>query len=260
MKRTCIWLGAALAAGVITPAGAVTAPPGSPTFYCDANRPAEADTVEGQLNTLRLTPTTPTLDNQGRWEYGTPFSSGTYTGEANVPASITDWVYFDLDDLNDDPVIGVTPETAVSAVGFQPQLPGATDNMVRYFRYRFNLASTVDPSTYQLSLSGMTADDAIVGTYLNGVRVDSGAASAVGGGATAELQWRSGANELAFAIYDSTATATHFTLGAATQAACNLLAVPPAAAKPVPGLTPAALGLLVAVLTGFGLIGRRRKS
>lgn len=45
-----------------------------------------------------------------------------------------------------------------------------------YFRYKFNLASTIDPSSFQLSLSSLTADDAIVGTYFNGVRVsDSGA-------------------------------------------------------------------------------------
>lgn len=234
------------------PAWSVTAPPGVPTFYCDADRPADADTVENQLNTLRLTPAAPTLANQGRWEYGQPFFPGTTTGAVTVPATLS-WTGFQLTDLNVG--AGVNQAIVDSAVGFQPGRQ-PVNNTVRYFRYRFNLAPTVDPATYQLTLSGLSADDRIVGTYLNGTQVSAAAASVLGAGATPALQWRAGANELTFAILDTISSATHFTLRAATQTTCNYRAAPAA----VPAVHPVGLamtGLLVAA--GFA-VGRRRQS
>jgi hypothetical protein len=249
MKQSVLGLGF-LAASMS--AWAITAPPSAPTFYCDTDRPASADTVEAQLNTTRLTPASPTLENQGRWEYGRPFSTGVSVGDANIPSSLS-WNYFTLNDLNVGG--GVTTATVNAAVGFQPQA-GATAPTVRYFRYRFNLAATVDPATYLLSLSGMSADDRIVGTYLNGVQISTGAAATAGGGATSALQWRSGANELAFAILDTNPAATHFTLTSAAQTTCNFRAIPAS----VPVVHPVGLALMGVLVAGAGALRTRRRA
>lgn len=246
MNFNSLWVG--IAAVAMSSAWAVTAPPSPPTFYCDQDRPAEADTVEAQFNTIRAS------GNQTRWEYGKPFSVGANTGDASVPASISSWTSFTLSDLNVG--AGVTQPTVDTAVGFQPQA-GATAPTVRYFRYRFNLAPTVDAASYQITLSGLLADDQIVGTYLNGVQVSGGAATTVGGGSGAAMQWRPGANELAFAILDTDPAATHLTVQAAAQAVCTLRALPPAAA--VPTLHPGALALLGVLISGIGLGLRRRR-
>ena len=71
--QTALALGALAGLFVAAPASAVKPPGTPPTFYCDANRPTDADTVENQLNTRAKddSPTDADRGNQPRWERAT---------------------------------------------------------------------------------------------------------------------------------------------------------------------------------------------
>ena len=109
-----------------------------------------------------------------------------------------------------------------------PQLPA---DRTYYMRYRFNLAPTVDPATYQLRFASLNADDHIVGIYLNGKRMAPPPPIAtpleLGGGATPNEQWRMGANELAFAVRDNGGGAMYLNVENVTQRVCNWRPAPP---------------------------------
>jgi hypothetical protein len=250
-------IGAAVAVAVqLNLAYAITPPGTPPTFYCDTNRPANADTVEAQLNTTAVSAAD--RGNQPRWEHAEPSSPGVSVAPDPLPAPASGWVYFTGTEISGYPD-GLTDSRSVASVGFMPPQPGAVANTLRYFRYRFVLDATVDPTTYTISLGAAAADDAVLGTYLNGKLVAAGAATTLGGGATPDLQWRTGMNELTFAIFDTVPTATYLVLPSASQAVCRYVAPAPSAMTPVPTTSPAGLALLAAVLAMGAAVGARRR-
>lgn len=111
---------------------------------------------------------------------------------------------------------------SLSSVGFYLANPngGAPSNQTRFLRYQFYLAPEADAATYQLSLSGVGADDQIAGYYINGVL--SGTSPVLGAGPTADLQWKTGLNTLTVALYDTIPSATRLVVGGATASACIL--------------------------------------
>lgn len=120
----------------------------------------------------------------------------------------------------------VSPQLAssqsLSSVGFYLANPngGAAANQTRLLRYQFYLAPEADAASYQLSLTGVAADDSIAGYYINGVL--SGSSPTLGGGASPELQWKTGLNTLTVALYDTIPSATRLTIGGASASACVL--------------------------------------
>lgn len=237
---------ASFAAHAITPAGT------PPTFFCDVNRPVDADTVEAQLNT-RAVNATDRL-NQPRWEYATPPSPGVTAGPDPLPAPAGGWVYFTGTELSGY-VGGLNSSNSLARIGFYPVLPGTVANTMRYFRYRFVLDATVDPATYVLSVPSVLIDDEVRGTYLNGALVSPGLANSIGGGATANLQWRTGLNELTFAVFDgANPAATSLGVTVASQAVCNYRAAPVVAVPTASTTTLVVMGGMLALLAG-----RRRR-
>ena len=255
MQKNAIFNGVAVAvlmcvasaAQAITPAGT------PPTFYCSANRPVDADTVEAQLNTVAVSATD--RGNQPRWEYATPSSPGVSAGPDPLPTPAAGWVAFAGTELSGY-FGGLSSTTSLNGIGFYPAQAGAVDNTMRYFRYRFVLDPTVDPTTYVLSIPGYVADDAVRGTYLNGKRVSTGAAATIGGGATPDLQWRTGQNELVIAVFDTISSATWMRISAAQQTVCDYRAAP-AAVPTVSGIGLAMTGGMVVLLAGW--LRRRRR-
>lgn len=111
---------------------------------------------------------------------------------------------------------------SLTSVGFYLANPngGAAANQTRFLRYQFYLAPEADAATYQLTLGGVGADDQIAGYYINGVL--SGTSPTLGGGASADLQWKTGLNTLTVALFDTIPSATRLIVGGATSSACVL--------------------------------------
>lgn len=192
----------------VTPAGT------PPTFYCNANRPANADMVEALFDTKAVSASD--RSNQPRWEYAAPSFPGIANGPDPLPAEITSWTYFTgLETAS----YGLGSAISLARVGFYPNQTGAVNNTMRYFRYRFNLDASVDASKFTIKFATLAADDAIKGTYINGKRVSpSGPANTnLGAGTTSDLQWKTGLNELSFAVLDTINSATSLTVGSATH-------------------------------------------
>ena len=239
------------------PAAAITPPGTPPTFYCDTDRPPGADRVEAQLNTVAgntTVPNHPDRGNQPRWEW-TPTGFAPLLGADPLPGGMS-WTFINGHEMDrymsthSSRRVGTFPPVS------DPQLPG---NLTYYFRYRFNLAPTVDPATYKLRIANLAADDRIVGVYLNGKRMATAPSTplALGGGITPNEQWRMGANELAFAVRDtSSGGAMWLYVENVTQPVCNWRPAPqPAAVPAMNGWGLAALGGLL----GGAAAWRRRK-
>ena len=232
--RFALTLGAALGLYAAAPAWAITPPGTPPTFFCDANRPANADTVEAQFNTLAPTNDVTAADrgNQPRWEWAAPASGvGLTAGPDPLPGGLS-WTHFTGREMVGYLGIATRVDYPRTFIGFYPAQAGAVSNTIRYFRYQFYLDASVDPTTYRLNLTGARADDAFRGTYLNGTRVSPALATTIGGGAT---PFQPGLNELTFAIFDNGPSATWMGIQNVTQSGCNVL--PPA---PDTALTPPA--------------------
>lgn len=92
--QTALALGALAGLFVAAPASAITPPGTPPTFYCDANRPANADTVEAQLNTRAKNGSATDADrgNQPRWERATASFALQSTGSDPLPGTLT-WAF-----------------------------------------------------------------------------------------------------------------------------------------------------------------------
>ena len=219
--RFALTLGAALGLYAAAPAWAVTPPPAPPTFYCDANRPANADTVQAQLNTLAPNNNVndPDRGNQPRWEWAAPSFPGVTQGEAQRPNGLN-WTHFTGMELVS--YADTLPHRG-TRIGFYPRQPGAVANTLRYFRYQFKLDQSVDPATYALHIGNMIADDRIVGIYINDTRVSTGPMATIGGGATIDTQWKAGLNELTFAVFDTDPSATWLGISNVTQSGCVVL-------------------------------------
>ena len=127
------------------PASAITPSGTPPTFYCDANRPANADTVEAQLNTRAKNGSAIDADrgNQPRWERATASFALQSTGSDPLPSTLT-WAFFNGHEI--DRYLTFSPPHANYPGIFigsylpagQPQLPA---NHLYYMRYRFKLES-----------------------------------------------------------------------------------------------------------------------
>ena len=257
-------------------AWAVTPPGTPPTFSCHASNP---DKVAELLNTRGVSATDQL--NQPRWEYTGRFPEATRpTAAATVPT--TTWTYFDgheMDRYYTPPFVAAAtparpyplyPDRFVGHFGNPPE-PG---NQMRHFRYKFRLASDVDPATYQLSItqaavegwnSTVRQDDVLVGVYVNGELAVAplhpqnsltGTTLLGGAGGAGGKLWRAGENELVFAVWDSGGGAIWLGLQAADQAVCNIL--PKQDVTAVPTLGTWSLGLMSAMLGGLGLWRRRR--
>lgn len=282
-------LGVAAALCAAPAAWAITPPGTPPTFYCDADRPANADTVEAQLNTRAVSATDPDRGNQPRWEYASQTYSNPGSAAAPDPlATGLTWNFFTGHEI--DRYLGFAPQPGRDFpsypglyVGHYPAAgtPQLLQFHTHYFRYRFDLAPTVDPATYQLTLPAglftaglpnLRADDNVVGVYLNGKRIYGvstlTSALVLGGGATADEQWKTGANELTFAVQNtSVGGAVWLGIQSAQQTTCNVRAVPVTPVTPttpgnvtaVPTLGGAGLGLLGGLLGAAAVWRRRRK-
>ena len=80
----------AFAALCAAPAAWAITPPGTPpTFYCDADRPANADTVEAQLNTRAVSASEADRGNQPRWEAAIGASGFPNPLPSTVPSNLT---------------------------------------------------------------------------------------------------------------------------------------------------------------------------
>ena len=262
------WALGALAGLILAaPAAAITPPGMPPTFYCDTDRPAGADRVETQLNTVSgdtTIPNGPDRGNQPRWEWVKTGILSTTSADP-LPGGMT-WTPFNGHEM-DRFWTGLHVNWANWYVGSyppaaDPQLP--TDGRTYYLRYRFRLAPTVDPATYKLRFAALGADDRIVGVYLNGKRVTAppppiGMPLDLGGGAVPSEQWKSGANELAFAVHDTGGGAMWLYVDNVTQLVCNWRPAPAAAATPVPTLHGWSLAALGGLLGGAAAWRRRKK-
>lgn len=284
-------LGVAAALCAAPAAWAITPPGTPPTFYCDADRPANADTVEAQLNTRALGGSATDADrgNQPRWEYASETLSNPSSQAAPdpLPAGMT-WNFFTGHEIDRFLTIASQPGRDFPSypglyMGHYPAVgtPQLQQFHTHYFRYRFDLAPTVDPATYQLTLPArlfatglpnLRADDIVVGVYLNGKRIYGvhtlTSALVLGGGATADEQWKTGANELTFAVQNtSVGGAVWLGIQSAQQTTCNVRAVPVTPVTPttpgnvtaVPTLGGAGLGLLGGLLGAAAVWRRRRK-
>lgn len=281
-------LGVAAALCAAPAAWAITPPGTPPTFYCDADRPADADTVQAQLNTRALNGSATDADrgNQPRWEYAsqTLHHPGPEAAPDPLPAALT-WSFFTGRELDRYRTVAPQPGRDYPSypglyVGHYPAAgtPQLEQFHTHYLRYRFNLAPTVDPATYQITLpaglfapglTNLRADDNVVGVYLNGKRIYGvnalTSALVLGGGATADEQWKTGANELVFAVKNtSVGGAVWLGIQSAQQSVCNVRAVPvppvtPGNVTAVPTLGGAGLGLLGGLL-GAAAVWRRRRT
>ncbi|PAT35250.1 IPTL-CTERM sorting domain-containing protein [Vandammella animalimorsus] len=226
-----------------TAAWAITPPGTPPTFYCDANRPADADTVEGQFNTRTAdgSPDAADRGNQPRWEYGSRVDVGTGRGTPPTPDALPDqtWKFFTGHELDRY----LTPGTQAPyntypgiAVGHYPAIgtPQLAQYGVHYFRYRFKLDGSVDPASYAITIPAgvfapgqphLRVDDYIQGVYVNGAKVAvAPTLPQVLGGAAMPNQWKAGENELVLAIQNtSVGGAVWLSLQKVEQSACNVL-------------------------------------
>ena len=245
------------------PAAAITPAGTPPTFYCDSDRPPGADRVETQLNTVSgntAIPNGPDRGNQPRWEW-TPTGFTPYWGADPLPGGMS-WTFINGHEMDRfwtdmgvnwaNSTVGSYPPAAA------PQLPGSR---TYYFRYRFNLAPTVDPATYKLRFATLNADDHIVGIYLNGKRMATTPTTPfdLGGGATPNEQWRMGANELAFAVRDNGGGAMYLNVENVTQRVCNWRPAPPPQPQAVPATNAWSLAALGGLLGGAAAWRRRKK-
>ena len=239
------------------PAAAITPPGTPPTFYCDTDRPPGADRVEAQLNTVAgntTVPNHPDRGNQPRWEWETT-GIASPTSADPLPSGIT-WTPFNGHEMDrymsthSSRRVGTYPPVS------DPQLPG---NRTYYMRYRFNLAPTVDPATYKLRIATLEADDLIAGVYLNGKRMVTAPSTPLelGGGTTPAERWKTGANELAFAVRDIYGFATWLRVEDVTQPVCNWRPAPQPAA--VPAMNAWSLAALGGLLGGAAAWRRRKK-
>ena len=266
--QTAMALGALAGLFVAAPASAITPPGTPPTFYCDANRPANADTVENQLNTLakNSSPTDPDRGNQPRWERVTTSFAGVTPGPDPLPSSMS-WAFFTGHEIDRYTVNFPHPHPYSSYPGiYVGSYPSSTlpANHLYYLRYRFKLDASVNPATYKLQLpaGAVRADDHVRGIYLNGKRIHASLPSGaitLGGGTTADEQWKAGENELAFAVYDTGGGAIWLGVQSATQSQCDRISTPAATATPVPTLEGWSLGLLGGLLGGAAAWRRRKK-
>ena len=270
--QTALALGALAGLFVAAPASAITPPGTPPTFYCDANRPANADTVEAQLNTRAKNGSATDADrgNQPRWERATASFALQSTGSDPLPSTLT-WAFFNghvIDRyLTFSPPHANYPGIFIGSYlpAAQPQLPA---NHLYYMRYRFKLDATVNPATYQLQFpaighgqTNLRADDRVVGVYLNGKRmmVTPAGDFTLGGGAHVNEQWKTGENELAFAVYDTGGGGMWLGVQSVTQSVCDWRPAPAAAATPVPTLEGWSLAALGGLLGGAAAWRRRKK-
>ena len=265
--QTALALGALAGLFVAAPASAITPPGTPPTFYCDANRPANADTVEAQLNTRAKNGSATDADrgNQPRWERVTASFAGVTPGPDPLPSAMS-WAFFTGHELDRYTVNFPHPHPYSSYpciyVGSYPSstLPA---NHLYYFRYRFKLDASVNPATYKLQLpaGAVRADDHVRGIYLNGKRMHAslpGGVITLGGGATVDEQWKTGENELAFAVYDTGGGAVWLGVQSAVQSQCDRIPIS-TAATPVPTLEGWSLAALGGLLGGAAAWRRRKK-
>ena len=228
-------------------------------------RPACWHRVEAQLDTRAGTsiPNGPDRGNQPRWEWvKTGFVPA--VGADPLPSGMP-WTPFTGRELfRYFTQLGVGWASwrigSWPPVGDPPLIPHRT----YYLRYRFKLAPTVDPATYKLRIASLWADDQIVGVYLNGKRVTAppppiGTPLDLGGGAVPSEQWKSGANELAFAVHDTGGGAMWLYVDNVTQSVCDWRPAPAAAATPVPTLEGWSLAALGGLLGGAAAWRRRKK-
>ena len=266
--QTALALGALAGLFVAAPASAITPPGTPPTFYCNANRPADADTVENQLNTRAKDddPTDADRGNQPRWERATASFAFQSTGSDPLPSTLT-WAFFNGHELDRYTVNFPHPHPYSFYPGiYVGSYPSSTlpPNHLYYLRYRFKLDASVNPAPYKLQLpaGAVRADDHVRGIYLNGKRMHAslpGGAITLGGGATADEQWKAGENELAFAVYDTGGGAVWLGVQSAVQSQCDRISTPAATATPVPTLEGWSLGLLGGLLGGAAAWRRRKK-
>lgn len=146
-------------------------------------------------------------------------------------------------------------------IGFYPaQVRGANwgADTLSFYRYQFQLAPEVEPASVNFSLTGLAADDAIAGIYLNGTLVSSGT---VGSAFTipATAPWVSGTNAVTFAIYNGWIDAVALVVGSAELSECKLRAVPAATPTSVPTLGAGPLSALAALLAGATALAARRR-
>ena len=136
------------------------------------DRAAGADKVETQLNTLSANIAVVNgadRGNQPRREWVTTGVATPVLGADPLPGGMT-WTPITGHEMDRYWQLIPTSTLANLRVGTYPTSPPPA-NRTYYFRYRFNLAPTVDPATCKLRIAALTADDRVVGAYLNGKRL-----------------------------------------------------------------------------------------
>ncbi len=266
-------LRASALAGLLTAAAlpSAWAQVAGPTFTCSGATnaatgvyaPADVGTV---LNTRAVSPAD--RGNQPRWSWAEPAAYVGGQSVATAPAVLPSGLSYTAFTGNETSGYAASgfPYIYRDRVGFLGK-SGAQANTLRFIRYSFNLAADVDPATLQLTLSGLSADDALAAVYMNGQRWTSWAGSVAspvqanspagesitlaGNGAA---QWQAGSNEIVFALYDGPPGGTSM---AVLNSAMACTSLPSAAAVPTLGW-PGLLALSAGLAAVGGLWRRRR--
>lgn len=269
-------LRASALAGLLTAAAlpSVWAQVAAPTFTCSGATnaaagvyaPADVGTV---LNTRAASPTD--RGNQPRWAWAEPAAYVGGQSVATAPAVVPSGLSYTAFTGNETSGYAASgwPYIYRDRVGFLGK-SGSQANTIRFVRYSFNLAADVDPATLQLTLSGLSADDALAAVYMNGqrwtswsgtvatpVQPNSPAGESITLAGNGAAQWQAGGNEVVFALYDSVPGGTSM---AVLNSAMACTSLPPAAAVPTlgwPGLLALSAGL-AAVAAVAGQWRRRR--
>lgn len=243
----------------------------TPTFTCSGTTNAATGTyaaadVNQVLNTRAVSDTD--RGNQPRWSWAEPAayvgSQTAASAPATLPAGLA-WTAFT--GLETGGYVGSAyPYIPNDRVGWRGKA-GAEANSIRFIRYSFNLAADVDPTTFKLELSGLSADDAIAGVYMNGERwtawtgstgspaqTSSPAGDSITLEANGPAQWRAGGNEIVFALYDGPPSGSSI---AVLNSAMACTVVPPPAA--VPAIAAPGLIALSGLVGAAAIVVRRRR-
>jgi hypothetical protein len=204
---------------------------------------------------LSTTPLQP--GNQVRWEWLNAAPTGA-TPPATIPAGA--WTAFNGSESL-PPSLSWPAGLENGRIGFFPaQTRGANwgADTLSFYRYQFQLAPEVSPTSVNFEMTGLVADDAIAGIYLNGTLVSSGPVS---GTFTipATAPWVSGTNAITFAIWNGWIDAVALVVAGGSLSECKLRDLPAAGPSAVPTLDTAALSALAALMAAAAAAGTRRR-
>ncbi len=266
--RRSFALAGLFATAALQSAWAQTAPP---TFTCGGATNAAASVyaaadVNQVLNTRAVGGAN--RGNQPRWSWAEPAAYVGGQSVASAPATLPAGLAYTAFNGTETSAYVSTgfPYIPDDRVGFRGK-PGAVRDTIRFIRYPFNLAPDVNPATLQITLNGLSSDDALAAVYINGQRwttwsgtvgspaqPTSPTGESITLAANGSAQWQAGANEIVFALYDGAPSGTSMAVLSSAMA-CTTVA--PTA---VPTLSwPGMLTLTGAMAMAVGVWRRRRK-